>query len=183
MEGDLAIVGVDIGAGSDFAVLHLIEYKNGEFGCNYIISNVKRKKIMTWEELEKIEAFLKENGYRSGGKPYHCNADQYWYKAFGKEDNPYEENRALWQVFINVYDWRKFQHRDPNLKDIGLTVTIHVSRTIDEVGITCNFDIKEEVFDLTDIEDKACNFWRYVEDNFGVPPKDGIDKIKGYEKD
>ena len=30
MEGDLVIVGVDIGDGKDFAVLHLIEYKNGE---------------------------------------------------------------------------------------------------------------------------------------------------------
>ena len=38
---DLDIVGVDIGEGRDFAVLHLIEYKNGEIGCNYIISNVK----------------------------------------------------------------------------------------------------------------------------------------------
>ena len=30
MVEDLDIVGVDIGAGSDFAVLHLIGYKNGE---------------------------------------------------------------------------------------------------------------------------------------------------------
>ena len=88
----------------------------------YILSNIilakyvklhhieckKKTKAMTWAELEKVEAFLKENGYRNGGKPYHCSADHYWYKAFGKEENPYEENRALWQVFINVYDWRRF---------------------------------------------------------------------------
>lgn len=30
MGEDLDIVGVDVGEGSDFAVLHLIEYKNGE---------------------------------------------------------------------------------------------------------------------------------------------------------
>ena len=41
MVEDLDIVGVDVGEGRDFAVLHLIEYKNGEIGCNYIISNVK----------------------------------------------------------------------------------------------------------------------------------------------
>lgn len=35
---------VDIGEGSDFAVLHLVEYKNGELVRNCIISNVKRKK-------------------------------------------------------------------------------------------------------------------------------------------
>ena len=127
---------------------------------------------MTWEELEKVEAFLKENGYRNGGKPYHCNADHYWYKAFGKEDNPYEEGRALWQVFINVYDWRKFQYRDPNLKDVGLTATIDVSRIVHEVGITCNFDIKEGDFDLKDIEDKAYCFYQYVNDYFKLEDYD-----------
>ena len=127
---------------------------------------------MSWEELEKIEAFLKENGYRNGGKPYHCNADHYWYKAFGKEDNPYEENRSLWQVFFNVYDWRKFQNREPFLKDASITASIHISRTINEVYIELNFDLKDDKLDLKAIEDKAYNFWRYVEDNFGAPPKD-----------
>jgi hypothetical protein len=130
---------------------------------------------MSWEELEKVEAFLKENGYRKGGKPYHCNADYYWYKAFGKEDNPYEENRSLWQVLFNVYDGRKYQYRDPNIKDVGLTVTIHISRTINEVGIELNFDLNDDKLDLKDIEDKAYNFWRYVEDYFGAPPEENID--------
>lgn len=127
---------------------------------------------MTWEELEKIEAFLKENGYRNGGNPYHCNADHYWYKAFGKEDNPYEENRALWQVFINVYDWRRFRGCDPNLKDASITASIHISRTIDEVGIKLDWDLTDDKFDLNDIEDKAYWFWRYVEESFGAPPKE-----------
>lgn len=127
---------------------------------------------MTWEELEKVEAFLKEMGYRNGGKPYHCNADHYWYKAFGKKDNPYEEDRALWQVFINVYDWRRFQYRDTNLKDAGLTVTVHVSRTVYEVGVSLNFDLKDDKFDLNDIEDKAYWFWRYIEESFDSPPKE-----------
>lgn len=34
-------IGIDIGEGNDFAVLYLIEYKSGEIGCNYIISNIK----------------------------------------------------------------------------------------------------------------------------------------------
>lgn len=124
---------------------------------------------MTWAELEKVEAFLKEKGYRNGGKPYHCNADHYWYKSFGKEDNPYEENRALWQVFINVYDWRRFQYRDHNLKDASLTVSIHISRTIEEVGIELNFDLKDGELDLDSVENKAYCFWRYVEESFGAP--------------
>ena len=127
---------------------------------------------MTWEELEKVEAFLKENGYRNGGEPTHTNADHYWYKAFGKEDNPYEEGRSLWQVFINVYDWRRFQYRELNLKDASITVSIHISRTIDEVGIELKFDLKGDELDLKVIENRAYNFWRYVEDYFGVPPKE-----------
>ena len=127
---------------------------------------------MTWEELEKIESYLKENGYRSGGKPYHCNADHYWYKVFGKEDNPYEENRALWNVSINIYDWRRFQCRDKNLKDASLTVTIRVSRTVYECGVELNFDLKGDELDLKVIENRAYNFWRYVEDYFGAPPKE-----------
>ena len=130
---------------------------------------------MTWEELQKVEAFLKENGYRNGGNPYHCNADHYWYKAFGKEDNPYEENRALWQVFINVYDWRKLWNRDPSLrkfnKDVSITASIHISRTIDEVGIKLDWDLTDDKFDLDDIEDKAYWFWRYVEESFDEPKK------------
>ena len=39
--GDRYDISVDIGEGKDFAVLHLIEYKDGEIGCDYIISNVK----------------------------------------------------------------------------------------------------------------------------------------------
>ena len=126
---------------------------------------------MTWEELEKIESYLKENGYRKGDYPMHCNSDYYWYKAFGKEDNPYEANRSLWQVFINVYDWHKFQYCARNLKDASITATVHISRTIDERAIELNWDLTD-VFDLKDIEDKACKFWRYVEESFGAPPKD-----------
>ena len=130
---------------------------------------------MTWEELKKIELYLKESGYRNGGEPHHCNADHYWYKAFGKEDNPYEAGRSLWQVFLNVYDWRKYFDRDPLLREFNkaasITATVSVSRTIDERSIALSWDLKDG-FDLNNIEDKAYKFWRYVEESFGVPPKD-----------
>ena len=131
---------------------------------------------MSWEELEKIELYLMENGYRSGGQPYHCNADHYWYKAFGKEDNPYEENRALWQVLLSVYDWRKFRDKYPFLrefnKDASITARVSVSRTIEECSIDLSWDLANDEFDLNDIEDKACKFFKYVDENFGVPPKE-----------
>ena len=75
-------------------------------------------------------------------------------------------------MVVNVYDWRRLQYREPNLKDASITASIHISRTIDEVGIKLDFDLTKDGFNLKDIEDKAYNFWRYVEDNFGAPPKE-----------
>lgn len=131
---------------------------------------------MTWEELEKIESYLKENGYRKGDYPMHCNSDYYWWKPFGKDSNPYEEGRSLYQVMLNVYDWRKYWDRDPSLrkfnKAASITASVHISRTINERGIELNWDLNSDKFDLKNIEDKAYKFWRYVEENFGVPPKE-----------
>lgn len=129
---------------------------------------------MTFERLQEIESLLKERGYRNGGHCYHCNADYYWYKPFGKEDNPYEPNRALWQVFLNVYDWRKYRNTDPYCGQeehaVSITVTIDVSRTIDEVAKRLEFDLKDgRDIDLNSIEDKAYCFWRYIEESFGAP--------------
>ena len=130
---------------------------------------------MTWEELEKVESYLKENGYRKGDYPMHCNSDYYWWKPFGKDSNPYEEGRSLYQVMLNVYDWRKYWDRDPSLrkfnKAASITASVHISRTIDERAIELNWDLTD-VFDLKDIEDKAYKFFKYVDENFGVPPKD-----------
>lgn len=127
---------------------------------------------MTWEELEKVESYLKENGYRKGDYPMHCNSHYYWWKPFGKDSNHYEEGRSLYQVFLNVYDWRKFQSREPNLKDASITATVSVSRTIDERSIALTWDLKDDGVNLKDIEDKAYKFFKYVEESFGEPPKD-----------
>lgn len=130
---------------------------------------------MTWQELEKIEGILKENGYRKGECPMHCNSDYYWYKSFGKDCNHYAEGRSLYQVLLNVYDWRKFWDRDPSLREFNkcasITATVSVSRTIDEPSIALDWDLKDGV-DLKDIEGKALEFFKYVNDNFGAPPKD-----------
>ena len=131
---------------------------------------------MSLEELKKIGSYLKENGYRKGDYPMHCNSDYYWWKPFGKDSNPYEEGRSLYQVMLNVYDWRKYWDRDPSLrkfnKAASITASVHISRTINERGIELNWDLNSDKFDLKNIEDKAYKFWRYVEESFGVPPKE-----------
>ena len=130
---------------------------------------------MSWEELEKIEAYLKENGYRKGDYPMHCNSDYYWWRSFGKDWNFYAEGRSLYQVLLNVYDWRKYWDRDPSLREFNkaasITATVSVSRTIDERPIALTWDLKDGV-DLKEIENKAFEFFKYVEESFGEPPKD-----------
>ena len=130
---------------------------------------------MTRQELERIESILKENGYRKGDYPMHCNADYYWWKSFGKDCNHYEEGRSLYQVLLNVYDWTKYWDRDPMLrkcnKCASITATISVSRTIDEPSISLTWDLKDWL-DLKDIEIKAAEFFAYVNENFGAPPKE-----------
>lgn len=127
---------------------------------------------MTWEELETIESYLKEDGYRKSDYSMHNNSNYYWYKAFGKGDNPYEEGRSLYQVMFNVYDWRKYWDRDPDLMRFkgvaSISVTIGVSRTIDERMKTLNFDVKDGELDLVDIEEKAHLFYDYVNNNFDL---------------
>lgn len=131
---------------------------------------------MTWEELEKIESYLKENGYRKGDYPMHCNSDYYWWKPFGKDSNHYEEGRSLYQVFLNVYDWRKYWDREPSLREFNkaasITASVHISRTIDERAIELNWDLNSDKFDLKDIEDKAYKFFKYVDENFDVQLKE-----------
>ena len=105
----------------------------------------------------------------------HCNADYYWWKSFGKDCNHYEEGRSLYQMLLNVYDWRKYWDRDPSLrkfnKAASITATVSVSRTIDEPSIALTWDLKGEL-DLKDIEKKAAEFFAYVDESFGAPPKE-----------
>lgn len=117
---------------------------------------------MTWEELEKIESFLKESGYRK--TPYKDRqGDYFWWKAFGKGDNPFDEERPLWWIELNVFDWRKWTGES---RDASMTVSIFVSRIIEEAPIWLEYDLKDGEFDLRDIEDKAYKFYEYVNDNF-----------------
>lgn len=131
---------------------------------------------MNRKELERIESILKENGYRKVDSPMHCNADYYWWKAFGKDCNHYEEGRSLYQVLLNVYDWVKYWDRDPMLRKLdkcaSITVMVSVSRTINEPSISLNFDLNRAEFNLKDIEDKGFEFFKYVNENFSCPPKD-----------
>lgn len=124
---------------------------------------------MNLQQYQELETVLKENGYRNGGSAIHCNADHYWYKSYGKENNPYEENRSLYQILLNVYDWRKYADRDPifKTKEFSISVSILVSRTVNE-SVYLNFDLSEDTIDFDDLENKAHLFYQYVNNNFKI---------------
>lgn len=127
---------------------------------------------MTWDELQEFEALLKEEGFKKGVDTYgtsHC--DYLWYKGYGKKGNMYEDGRSLFNIFINVYDWRKFHNRDPYLKelhkDASVTVRVSVSRMITECGKDFTYDCKEDV-DLGSIIEAAWKFYHFVDETFEI---------------
>lgn len=129
------------------------------------------KKNMNVEEFERFLDMLSEHGYKKGYDYIHKR--EQWYKSFGRDKNLYEEGRSLYQVFVNVFDWRPYHDMEPDLKrfgkDFSVTVTVMVSRTIDEVPISLDFDGFTSV---RDVEEKAKHFYIYVNSLFTVPPKE-----------
>ena len=129
---------------------------------------------MTTKEFEAFKATLKEHGYKKG-RDYIYDREQ-WYKPFGKGENPYEERRSLYHVLFNVYDWRKYWDRDPELmrqdKAFSVTVTVSVSRVIDEVPVELVFDKFDSI---EEVERRAEAFFKLVEAHFEVPE---IEKIE-----
>lgn len=127
---------------------------------------------MTKEELERVESLLKDNGYmkHKDVADDFSIGDYYWWKAFGKEYNKYEEGRNFVSVCLNVYEWFKYWERDPLLSKLdkfaSITVTVIVSRTSDEARKELQYDLKDAEFDLGDIEDKAFKFYHYIDENF-----------------
>ena len=126
---------------------------------------------MTKQELERIESILKENGYkRAGDNDTFKQGDYYYWKSFGKEDNPYDEGHSLWVIKLNIYEWFKYWDRDPMLKEhnkyASITVTYNVSRVTTEVWKELNYDLQNDAFNLKDIEDKAYCFYQYINDYF-----------------
>lgn len=130
---------------------------------------------MTTQEFDDFVAILEERGYKKT-YDYIYKRHQY-YKAFGKRENPYEENRALYQVFFNVFDWRKCWDRDPFLRErnkaYSFDVNVCVSRVIDEVPIECRFD---DFKDIDKVEKRAEAFFKYVESMFDIPEREKIEE-------
>jgi len=101
---------------------------------------------MNKQEFEKLEKLLLENGYRKYNQQWH-HEDYIIGRAFHRDDNQWEENRAAYQILISVYDYTLHpeyfdripkQHRN----HVGLAVHVDISRIIDE-RLDLTFDWKD----------------------------------------
>lgn len=120
---------------------------------------------MTIEEILRLESLLEKRGYtKSSSKSLRLtNEDHYWYKGFERNNNPYEEGRAQYQVFFAIWDFEKYQ------RDAGWSfqVYVEVSRTISELvkivltSIDSNSTIEE-------VEQMAERFFKFVDENFSI---------------
>lgn len=122
---------------------------------------------MTKEEYSKFIEELENRGYRQ--YPSYNSADETWYKAFGKDNNPYDEDRSLYQIAFSIWDFSKYSHRDESLKKNPYSghPTIMVSRTIDE-RVDLELGHVEGNDDIERVEKIGESFMDWVNDNIKI---------------
>ena len=91
---------------------------------------------MNKQKFEELKVQLFNNSYRQYNQQWH-HEDYIIGKAFHKDDNQWEEDRAAYQIIISVYDWTcrpEYFDRVPKpFRDrVGLEVHVDMSRIIDE---------------------------------------------------
>lgn len=71
---------------------------------------------MTDKELKAIESELQRRGYRKYTTALTSTESYAWFKTFGKEKN--EDGRVIngYQIAFRVWDFRKYQDREPALR-------------------------------------------------------------------
>lgn len=122
---------------------------------------------MTREEYNKFTKELENRGYRQ--YPPDNNADETWYKAFGKGNNPYDEDRSLYQIAFSIWYFGKYSDRYEFFKKNPYSghPTIMVSRTIDE-RVDLELGHVEGNDDIERVEKLGESFMSWVNDNIRI---------------
>lgn len=118
---------------------------------------------MTTQQFNVLEGLLQEKGYRFN-KGRLTSENFYYYKTFGKGDNPYEEGRSNYQILFRVWDWTQYDHRRKD-HDYDVDVTILVSRTTNE---RVELELLHEGNPISYFENKAESFYEWVTKNFEI---------------
>lgn len=114
---------------------------------------------MTKEQFIELKNALGEKGYRFTRSVF-TNEDHAFYKPFGKYSNPYEEGRACYQIFFQVWDFRKYPQASD--RPYGVQVRIAVSRIVTE---RVDLELSYEGQPISYFENKAESFYEWVEKN------------------
>lgn len=123
---------------------------------------------MTKKELENFEEKLKKHSYKKYSG--HNNADFSYFKSFGKDENPYEEDRSLYQICFSVYDFSKYARRDKYLLEnpIGIQVTLMISRIASErIDLDITSDSVSDT-DIKKIEQLGESLFKWTEENIKI---------------
>lgn len=123
---------------------------------------------MNKEQYNLIEKYLLDKGYTRGNGQLR-RADWCLYKAFGKNDNIWEEDRSLYQILLYVYDYGSISNVPKEYKDkVGIEVDIMVSRTIDE-NLNLITDWRFPDTTIMEIENLAEDFYKFVCNRYPNP--------------
>lgn len=119
---------------------------------------------MTIQEYKSFVEKLEQKGYRQ--YPPHNTADKAFYKSFGKGNNKYDEDRSNYQICYSLWDFSPYKDRDFN--PYSFSVTILVSRVIDE---RLDLEVGRYGIDITNIDEVetfAENFFKWVDSNVKI---------------
>lgn len=119
---------------------------------------------MNKEQFDKLEAQLKERGYRMHEQQWH-REDYILGKSFHRSDNQWDEDRAGYQLILSVYDYTlhpEYHDRMPEEQrnHVGIEVHVDVSRVIDErMEFTTNW---ADDTTIEEVERLAESFYQWV---------------------
>lgn len=110
---------------------------------------------MTEKELKALESELMKRSYRKYTTALTSNETYAWFKNFGKEKDEDGSVIAGYQVAFRVWDWRRYQHRDPNMHPYGLDFWTSPLGTNFRVDLSANW---EPIADIDTFERMAAEF-------------------------
>lgn len=114
---------------------------------------------MTASELNSIETELLNRGYRKWTTCLTSTESYAWFKSFDKDWDEEEHITSGYQVAFRVWDWRPYQHRDPDMHPYGFDFWTSPLGTDFRMDFTSNW---EPIADIDVFERMAAEFNQMV---------------------
>ena len=123
---------------------------------------------MTQKELTNFQKRLEKRGYRRHAS-HHEGASYAYYKSFGRDENVHDEDRSLYQIAFQVYDFSPFEDRNDWFKENPYSVSpeILISRTIERIDVGLHH--ADTGLDIERIEDFAEKLIKFIIKEVPIP--------------